>query len=246
MRELYLDLLEAKTYLQATPTKIGLQPFLNLDLVLPTNGKYLKYPEGYERMPLDNVTPICCNLLITNRNHDGIWLYADWKKGTIDIPRKNMGERDLSNIEYGRPEYAIMNTVMDVIDQNRDLNEVMMRHNLGIPYILDGYGFEAVEMDFDHSFFYSFYTELENIYNIFYVIEVDKPMHMVPEISDFIFGDFIWYGKNDHVFNKRYYNKMPVFDSHGCEFDVRIDDYGIALLDQIFHTEILFGKLDIY
>ena len=245
MRDLYLSKLNAKTYLQANPKDVGLKPFLNLDLALPSDGKYLKYPEDYQLMPGDNVTPICCNLLLTNETHDGIWLLSNWKKGIITIPSKNINEYHLLNLECGRPESAIINTITDVIVDTDDPLVSAIRYNDGPRYILRGYGFECKYPE--ELFYYNFYTELETKYNIFMVIESDRPSRPIPTLSDFNIDGFIWYSKNDHQINmKNYYNKNSLFDSRGYQYDVRTDDFGVALLDQIFRTENLFGKLDIY
>ena len=246
MQKLYLEELEVKRLLN--PRKSDKLIYLaHPERLLAPDTLFYKYSEDYVRMPFSTVTPIICNAIVTNQNHDGIWL----TNGTdVTIPNAIMGEEMLEYIRRDQPVTAVYATIVDALSghNNSFVNHPFIYDNIPdkIIKILELTGFGNIKVVV--SILYGIISP--NELNLFVLIEVDTPDTKIPPLMNYSTRDFIWYSRADHVMNSNSLkrdNPVQLFMNRRRGYDIRNDKHrGLELLDKVFNTEIIFGKLDIY
>ena len=250
MRQIFIDDMEFKRIINPPKGNRSLQELTHPERLLSPNLKIHKYPEGYTLQQFDTVTPINCNILITNKEHDGIWLLDDSKNNRVIIPHKVLDEEELVDIQHNEPISAIYKTIIKaLIGFNKTLNPGFYDYEGLLPlrlyYILKTYGLDVVNQDFP--IYYNFYMgEFKDELNLFLLVEVEEPKDNVPPLLNYEYYNLIWYTRKDLKYSlTTSRDKRQLFCSR-YEDDIRTTEEGITLLEKIFKTENIFGLLDIY
>ena len=248
MRELYMSELEFRRLINP-PLKVkGLSELKHPERLLSNDTKFYKFNEGYVRLPIDTFSPIKCNVLLTNKEHDGIWLLDN--DGEVIIPGKIIDEEQLYEIEHNEPITTIYETILKLlVDANGKLDIGSMFNDFSIsykiPHILNAYNLDYISNDFP--IYYNFYMgDFQNEINLFIIMEVDQPGSEIVPLSNYECYNLIWYSRRDHQFNIKTKRDRRLLFGQMYSDDVRVRPDGIYLLDKIFNTENIFGKLNIY
>ena len=248
MRELYMSELEFKRLVNPPKNIKGLTELKHPERLLSNDSRFYKYNEGYERYYFDSSSPIICNVILTNKEHDGMWLLN--KDGRLIIPGKIMDEEQLYEIEHNEPVTAIYETILKLlVDSNKMLNQNSIFGDFSIPsrisYILKAYRLDYISNNFP--IYYNFYMgDFQNEIDLFVFMEVDQPESKVIPLSNYEYYDLVWYSRRDHQYNITTKKDRRSLFGNDYFVDVRREDAAIYLLDKIFNTENIFGKLDIY
>lgn len=249
MRELYLEEKEVKRLLNPPMRTRGLLSLNHPERLLSPSTKFYKYPEGYVRQPLDErlatfvVTPIKCNLILTDYYHTGFWLLGG-EMGKVSMLEKNMEEEELYEIEHGESISPVYRTILKLlIKANPAIDPLLyatddaLISRIGF-FLKTYYRLEVLSANFP--IYYSFYSkDYENELNLYVIIEVDKPAYPNNEF-DHELECLTWYNRTDHQVYRKFH-KTKVNSP-----DIRTHPKGREKLDKILRTEELFGKLNIY
>lgn len=161
-----------------------------------------------------------------------------------------MDEEQLYEIEHNEPVTAIYETILKLlVDSNKMLNQNSIFNDFSIssriPYILRAYHLNYVSNNFP--IYYNFYMgDFQNEIDLFVFIEVDQPETKVVPLSNYEYYNLVWYSRRDHHYNITTKKDRRSLFGNDYSIDVRREDAAIYLLDKIFNTENIFGKLDIY
>lgn len=249
MRDIYIDKKELK--LKYRPMESDhLLYFSHPELLLNSGTRFLKCQEGYDNSHDVTCSSIICKILLTNYEHDGIWLTVEPDKNKVSIPGGHLSEYELPFIMKDQPYTAIYETIVrEMIEENIMLRDTTYCDGWGVldalDFVIKRYGFNPVEQQ-PVPLLYS-YNDACNEFIIYLVKEVDNPDKHIPALRCYEYKNMVWYTRQDHRMNL----KMPVdrrktvFNTF-YEKDVRVMNNGVSLLDRIFCTENVFGKLNIY
>ena len=252
MRDLYVD--KQKLRLFYNPKESNkMEIFYHPERMLSDKMKFHKYPEGYRNDYGSPISSVVCKILLTNREHDGIWLIAEDNKNKVSIPGGHVGEDVLSYISSSQPYTAIYKTIIrELIEENPVLSDTQLIEPMSIrstlEFVLDQYEFNILPSEFP--LFYT-YDNYKGSFIIFMIEEVDKPSENTLPFENHCFRNMIWYSRKEHSINSKNnndskrYRMKTIFNSPYAD-DIRTTKGGVLLLDKIFHTESIFGKLNIY
>lgn len=247
MRDIYVDKQELR--LKYNPKESDkLLEFTHPELLLNSGIKFHKYPEGYHNDDGTKISSIVCKLLLTNDAHDGIWLIKEDDKNKISIPGGHLGEAELFSISNGFPYTAIYETIIrELIEENPVLRGTHIDENSNmksnLEFVLHQYGFDLTRSEFP--FFYS-YEDFRGSFIIYMIKEVTVPSCVIPPFYHHEFRNMVWYSRKEHSINRKTSrDRRTLFDTD-YDGDIRVLDRGISLLDKIFSTENIFGKINIY
>lgn len=249
MRKLFMDELDIKSLVNPV-MKTGIYDLRNPERLLSPNSKIYKYPESYVIQPFDTVSPLNCNLLLLDKNHDGIWLLINNESNSLTLPGGRMNEDSLYDIGHGEPVSAIYDCIIDyLIGTNPcigDEYDYITNLNDKLDMILKAYGLKNLN-ERKYSLAYSYYNKNQrDELNIYVILEVDNPSTTIEPLSCYEYYRMIWYTRKDHLYNKRTLKDRHSLFCSNYKYDIRTDSFGITILDNIFSNKKLFGNLDIY
>lgn len=247
MRDIYVR--KEELQLRYNPKDINtLLEFKHPELILNSNTKLYKCPEGFHNEYNTELSSIVCKIILTNETHDGIWLIREPDKCKISIPGGHMGEDVLLGIKKGNIYTSIYETLIrELIEENPMLSGYFINEDSNIRTILrnviNQYGFSINDVEFP--LYYS-YDEYRGEFIIYMIKETDNPDCSVVPFNYYGFRNMIWYSRKEHSINiKAHYNRESLFNSE-FQNDIRITSAGMTLLDKIFSTKNIFGNLNIY
>lgn len=247
MRDIYVR--KEEIGLRYNPKDVNeLLPFIHPELLLNSNTRFLKCPEGFNNGYDSDLSSIVCKLLLTNEYHDGIWLIREDDKRKVSIPGGHMAEDVLDDIKAGNVYTSIYETLTrELIEENPRLSNYYIGEDaniyLALLNIIDQYGFSIKDGDFP--LFYA-YDEYNGSFTIYLIKEVSDPNHTITPFSHYGFRNMIWYSRKEHSINlKTRGDRTRLFDSEYSN-DIRISSDGIDYLDRIFSTKNIFGNTNIY
>lgn len=81
---------------------------------------------------------------------------------------------------------------------------------------------------------------------IYLLKEVTLPIGPIVALTNYRNSNLIWYSRKDHYYNLREKTSRKGLFTSTYDVDIRTCDDGVCILDDIFRTEPVFGKLDIY
>lgn len=247
MRELYIDGFKVKRLINPPKRTRGILTLQHPERLLSPSSILYKYPADYFRQPFETTTPIRCNAVITNKEHDGLWLFNDVNNGSIKLFAKNMEEEDEDYIKHGEPISSIYRTILkflyesigsEVDPYGRITDDALL---LRLKSILGTYGLSLVSTEFP--IYYSYFMEEYNDeLNLYVIIEVNEPGYPA-HFSETNKRLAVWYSRYDHEqYMKYHYHPEYIYTGD----DIRENPRGLKILDKILTTESLFGKLNIY
>ena len=247
MRDIYINRMELG--LKANPKEVPLLTELrNPELFINPGLKIRKYPQDYSSYMDPSISGIICKLLLVNKARDGIWLTIETDKDKVSIPGGHVNEFEWDHY-VTLPYECILNTICrELVEEHLMLrNGEYNLYNLNpddlLIYVVSKYGF-TINPKVNFPLYYSYDHNGDLI--IYVVKEVDMPDYNIPALSNFIINNSIWYSKKDHMYNiKAKIDRSSLFNSP-YKNDIRVSMNGIGLLDKIFSTENLFGKMNIY
>lgn len=247
MRDLFVD--KDKLRLVYNPKESSkLEEFNHPEMMLSNKLQFHKYPEGYRNEYGSPLSSVVCKLLLTNRNHDGIWLIAEDDKNKVSIPGGHVGEDALFYISGGQPYTAIYKTIIrELMEENPILRGTRLVESFSIKatieYILNQYGFNLLPGEFP--LYYS-YDNYKGSFIIYMIKETDIPSISISPFNYYGFRNMIWYSRKEHSINSKTKNDRRTLFETDYKDDVRITESGISLLNKVFSTESIFGKINIY
>lgn len=247
MRDLFVDKDKLRLVYNPKESK-KLEEFKHPEMMLSNKLQFHKYPEGYRNEYDSPLSSVVCKILLTNRNHDGIWLIAEDDKNKVSIPGGHVGEDALFYISCNKPYTAIYTTlVRELIEENpitRGIQLVEPIHvSSALEFVLNQYQFNLLTANFP--MLYS-YDDYRGEFIIFVIKEVDNPSDTIPPFQYYGFQNMIWYSRKEHFMNsKTKTDRRTLFNTTYAD-DIRVTESGILLLDKIFSTESIFGKINIY
>ena len=244
MREIFLS----KNFIEQTnpSKKNSLEKFSLINYILSPASEYRIFPEGYR--PDGTIIPLYCNLILTNKTFDGIWLISDDVDNSITIPGGRICEEELPLLKSGDSYVAIYKTINRRLCERNTAVSAVANFNFPMEelmrYLVDSYG---LTIDGGTNFPIAYHYKEGEMFSIYLIKVVDEPTLSVPSFSNFMTNrGMIWYSRKEHYSNIRTpLNRASLFNSK-YENDIRVSDAGVEILDSIFQTENLFGKLDIY
>lgn len=267
MREIYFDRREFDLKGKFSVNKTGLTPLVHPEMYLTNKIKNYFYPTNFA----DNIPSkihVFCGMLLTDNIHDGVWLIEDDRNGSLSIPGMFITESRWSS-GYENPWRLIHKTFLDALKDLhpylrddidpalQDIGPWVKSNNyyIGdmITYAIHKYGVEfTTETMVKDGPMYFLYKEGLGIHSdsstdfmIFQVWELNKPDGHIPALMSLQCGNLMWYSRQDHVYNLQERGPRNRLFS-GFKDDIRTSERGITLLDSIFRTETIFGKLSIY
>lgn len=250
MKDIYLDRTDFEAKVQ--PKKENcLTPLLHPELVFNDTIKHRFYPESIGHTAYQS-TGLICKVLLTNQARDGIWLTMEDDKDKISIPGGHMSDAEWKPELLNNPTNLIYRTLTrELLEENCYVQHGMEVYGLeqfqpddALNYVIGQYKLK-VNTTMHYPLFYAYYLEDVGSYTIYMVKEVDSPEY-VPTFSNYTQGQMIWYSKREHALNRKYKGDRMSLYHMGYGDDIRCQEEGIQILDSIFNTESLFGKLDIY
>lgn len=249
MRDIYIDKTELKLKYRPKDYKY-LLPFEHPELLLNSTTKFLKLPEGYINATNTDISSIVCKVLLTNHNHDGIWLTKEDDKNKVSIPGGHLSECELKYIKWDKPYTAIYETLLrELVEENPALRDMIFYEGSNVMddlnFVIQEYGFTSSKDMSSFPLMYS-YDNTRGSFIIYMIKEVNLPSYVVPPLACEEMRNMIWYSRRDHNINRKTSkNRREMFNSvYGN--DTRITTAGVDFLDRIFSTESIFGKLNIY
>lgn len=249
MRDIYIEKRELKLKYNPKDTN-QLLPFTHPELLLNSTIKFLKLPDDYINSMNTDISSIVCKVLITNYEHDGIWLTKEDDKNKVSIPGGHVSEYELLSIKEDKPYTAIYETLLrELVEENPMLRDMMFYEGSNVmddlDFVIKEYGFTSSKGSAQFPLMYS-YDDMRGSFIIYMVKEVDIPTYNVPPLFCEEMRNMIWYSRRDHNINKKTsMNRRNLFGS-AYSNDTRLSTSGVAFLDRIFSTESIFGKLNIY
>ena len=267
MNEVYFDRREFNLKGNFSVNKKGLTPLVNPEMFLTTKLQNYLYPVGFA----DNVPSrvrVFCGMLLTDNLHDGIWLVEDDRDGSLSIPGKCITDMEW-DATMRNPWRLIHKTFLNAL---KDLHPLLRddidpalqglhpwmssNYYIGdmIMYAIHKYGVEFTTesmvkdgpMYFQYKDGLGIRSDSSTDFMVFQVWEINKPDGHIPALISLRTGNLIWYSRQDHVYNlqERGHRRNRLFS--GFKDDIRTSERGMELLDSIFQTETIFGKLSIY
>lgn len=249
MRDIYIDKKELKLKYRPKDT-FHLLPFTHPELLFNSTTKFQKLPEGYLNSSNTDISSIVCKVLITNYEHDGIWLTKEDDKNKISIPGGHLSEIELRYIKDDQPYTAIHETMLrEMVEENPALRDMIFYEGSNtledLDFVIKEYGFTSSREGRPFPLMYS-YDDTRGSFIIYMIKEVDNPSYNVPPLSCEEMRNMVWYSRKDHSINKKTsLNRRSLFNSKYGN-DTRVTEAGVSFLDRIFMTESIFGKLNIY
>lgn len=253
MRDIYINRKELE--LKSNPKCLPMMtPVLNPELFINPSMKVLRLPQSYSSSMDMGVSAIVCKLLLVNKYRDGIWLVMEDDKSKISIPGGHVSEYEWNH--YNRYPYnCIVDTIVrEMVEEHPMLDITVIDTFSNSPEdalvkVISEYGF-TINQSVEFPLFYTYGSHDNVNYRdliIYLVKEVDFPnQQRIPDFSNYTVGRTVWYSRKEHSINKRYSRDRRGLYCSPYDNDIRIDDEGVELLDKIFSTEKLFGKIDIY
>lgn len=273
IREVYQDRKEFELkFMPERPKKPGLLSLENPERFITDHHiKRWGYSPGFQDSVPSKIS-FECNLLLTNPFHDGIWLYMDNEHRGIEIPGSCITEEDWEYVNTN-PYYVIMEALIRTM---RDLDESYRNQALIDPilsmmekpstlaeledllhFVTGRVGFKVHNPEKHPLLYYQYWLypswskkpiELDR-FKIYALLEVSEPKFQIPAFENYTSNGFLWYSRRDHKYNRSMSggrNCRKVTFQSTYRSDIRISDSGVDILDNIFSTESIFGKLDIY
>lgn len=270
MKDIYLDRREFELKFNPKKPTSGLISLSHPELFITDKLNYHEYPKGFQDAVPSKVS-MECNLILTNPAHDGIWLVADYDNDTLGIPSGHIDREWWEMYCTNHPYNIIYLTLIDAMVRLNPLyrdsasHDPYMRLTLStqqafpdirdiLHYVIGRSGFDIYRPCRDDLLFYQYWVKsleydeyvLLRDMKMFVLKEVTIPEDRIPALQNFSNHNFIWYSRKDHYYNIRTKkNRASLFASTFKE-DARVSDDGLSILDNIFQTESIFGKLDIY
>jgi hypothetical protein len=267
MRKLFISENEFKMKVNPPRKSEYLEVLHSPGTLLSPTTKFLKLPDDYERTPFDSESPINCNLILTDENHDGLYLLVDEEASTIKLPGGVLREEQLDTIRRNEPVTAIFEVIVEefgrldpeVLVLNEPFYESPGFNNKYfddvssiLTYIMKGYGW--VDYMIHGIVLYNFYMSsipkeddvvIPNEVNLFTIISIKDYKGNIPALTEYRNNNLLWYSRRDHQYNMNNKAGWDIFDSKYKD-DIRTSYAGKILLDKILKTERLFGKSNIY
>ena len=204
MREIFLG----KNFIEQTNPnkKTRMEKFSLINYILSPSSNYRLFPEGYK--PDGTAVPICCNLLLTNKTFDGIWLVSDNADSSITIPGGRMCEEDLPLLKSGDSYVAIYKTINRRLRERNVLLDSVVDFNFPMEdlmtYIIETYG---LIIDNSINFPISYHYREGEEFSIYLIKIVDKPI-----LSFYMVADDLEKAKDTLAFMNE---KIQVVNSEG-------------------------------
>ena len=271
-REIYLERKEFELKFQPRHPKAGLLPLEQPGLFISPDSKRHSYPVGHQDL-IANQTSIECDLLVTNQFHDGIWLFVDNESDSIRFPGGCITEEDWMQVKKGPYHVLYQCLIRSLIDIHpiirQDAFSDPLMNSLGeytrlpnlkdfLNYVISRHGFKFANPGDEPVFFYQYYLypnsditgtvrPLDRV-RIYALIEVNDPDTQLPALINYMDrrGYYVWYSRRDHKLNRSCRTDRKSMFQSTYNQDIRTSESGVDILDNIFRTEPIFGKLDIY
>jgi hypothetical protein len=231
------------------------------------------YTHGFKYNVPEKVC-IECSLVITNEEHDGVWLVMDDLSEKVDLPGGFVNEEDWRYASMN-PYYVIYNTIIrSMADANpmlrysRDFDSYFMLPKIPhmnqfrtlLGYVMDKYGLPIDTNVKDHLLFYIYRTRRVGLptgmaldptddvphLHVLVLVETPYPDYSIPPFSNYMSRYMVWYSRKEHrmVYNTSADRRALLCSPY--DDDIRTEKQGLITLDAIFNNESQFGKLDIY
>ncbi len=275
MREIYFDRKEFEQKYRPDKNPInGLCPLNHPELFITSKIHSRSYPEGFQS-DVPELVSFSCNLLLTNPSHDGIWLIKNDEKNEIDIPNGYITEEDWRYVNKN-PYYVIISSLIrtlgtiNPIYRNTYMTDPMVSF-IDNPtlaslrdllfYVLGQNRFEPTNPSAPMLFYYQYWLPNAHLYEmkhlhshckrlqdftIYIILEVKEPVDKISPFTNYSKDCYLWYSRADHKYNRMTEdNKRSAFKST-YKTDIRLTESGLDVLENIFRTETIFGKINIY
>lgn len=267
MNEIYFDKKEFDLKGNFSVNKKGLTPLVHPEMFLTKKLRTYMYPVNFaDHIP--SKVRVFCGMLLTDELHDGIWLIEDDRDGSLSIPGKCIGDMEWGASYDENPwrmiHKAFLNALKDLHPYLRDDVDpalqtlqpwIASNYYIGdmLTYAIHKYGVEftteSMVKDGPMYFLYKDGVGIHSNYStdfmIFQVWEINKPDGHIPALMSLQCGNLMWYSRQDHVYNLQERGPRNRLFS-GYKDDIRTSERGVQVLDNIFQTETIFGKLSIY
>lgn len=269
MHNVYMD--RSEFLLKFHPKKLrrkGMIPLNHPDLFITNRIDTHHYPENFQQ-EVPNQISFKSGLLMTNPAHDGLWLFQNDRNESTSFLGGYITPEDW-RYSHLNPNYVIFSAlVREMIDAHpicRDsvglhpILQISAKPTLAefmdlIRYLLVQFKFDVkYPADLKPRLYYQYWItprgrkdmEYLDSMRIYTLVEVPYPLDKVAPLSNHTHREFIWYSRRDHKFNlEARANRKDLFQAEYSN-DLRITESGLDILDDIFHNEAIFGKLDIY
>jgi hypothetical protein len=196
-------------------------------------------------------TPIIVKILLTDKYHDGIWLVTEKNKDKVSIPGGHVSDEEWAY--RTDPEDMIYRTLARELEEERvpglpcgdDAINKPLNPYMDVANQLINYGFHIIGGD--SKFYYSYYLpNNRGSFTIYILKEVDYPKDYIEPYTIYEHYQMVWYTRRDHTTNFYYRgSRKELFNSPYTD-DIRLIDKGIDILNLIFQTDSIFGKMSIY
>ena len=248
MRDLFVDKQELHLLYKPKESR-QLELFENPEFLFSGKMKFHKYPEGFSANYGSSISSVVCKLLLTNMNHDGIWLIAEDDKNKVSIPGGHIGEDVLYDIEHSYSYTVVYKTLIrELIEENPIIRGTGFDDEINVNamfnFVLNRYGFNHI-LPTNSPLYYS-YDDYKGSFIIYMVKETDIPSVAVTPFTYRGFRNMIWYSRKEHSLNMKAKGDRRSLLGTDYDNDIRVVPRGLKILDRIFSTENIFGKLNIY